>query len=188
MDLGLVVWPFICKTQLTRLQKITLAPFSKADKTSPLADSLPAGPIPLFVARRSSGFTSRMRCGVRKPLCFPLGLQCAGAGWPDCLHPWCWGSCLAHLAHVKRGETALVLPTLFPFTQLLIAVHKEMLPNTFHHLYLLAGELKGFIGPGTDIQTSKEILFVIGGGGPHLGLGKCMQHVSCRSCTSPPGT
>lgn len=48
-----------------------------------------------------------------------------------------------------------------------------MLANTFHHLYLRAGKLKDFIGPGTDIETSKEILFVFGGGGPCLGLGKC---------------
>lgn len=34
MDLGLVVWPFIHKAQLTRLQKIILAPFSKANQIS----------------------------------------------------------------------------------------------------------------------------------------------------------
>lgn len=88
---------------------------------------------------------------------------------------------------MRQPSPPLVLPTLSPFTQLLIAVHKEMLANTFHHLYLLAGKPKGFIGPGTDIQTSKEILFVFGGGGPSLGLGKCMQHAARRSCTGPPG-
>lgn len=62
-----------------------------------------------------------------------------------------------------------------------------MLANTFRHLYLLAGKLKDFIGPGTDIHTSKEILFVFGGGGPCLGLGKRMRHVACRSCRGPPG-
>lgn len=46
MGLGLVVWPFLCKTQLTRLQKIIMASFSKADWTSPLLNSLQAGPIP----------------------------------------------------------------------------------------------------------------------------------------------
>lgn len=46
MGLGLVVWPFLCKTQLTRLRKIIVAPLSEADQISPLLDSLQAGPIP----------------------------------------------------------------------------------------------------------------------------------------------
>lgn len=92
------------------------------------------------------------------------------------------------LSEVRQPLPPLALPTPSPFTQLLIAVHKEMLANTFHHLYLLAEKLKDFIGPGTDIQTSKGILFVFGGGGPGLQLRKCMQHIACSSCTGPPGT
>lgn len=129
-----------------------------------------------------------MRYGIRKPLCIPLGLQSPEAVLPDCLQPWCG----AHAwpiwpipSEVRQPSPLLVLPTLSPFTQLLIAVHKEMLANTFYHLYLLAGKLKDFSGPETDIQTSNQILFVFGWGGPCLGFRKYMQQITCWSC--PPG-
>lgn len=129
-----------------------------------------------------------MRYGVRKTLGLPLGLQwlaCQTASSPGVgTYAWpIWPT----PSEVRQPSPPLVLPTLSSFTQLLIAVHKDMLANTFHHLYLLAGKLKDFIGPGTDTQTSKEILFVFGAGGPCLGLGKCMQHIACRSCMGPPG-
>lgn len=44
MGLRLVVWPLLCKSQLTRLQKIIMDPFSKTDQISPLLDSLQASP------------------------------------------------------------------------------------------------------------------------------------------------
>lgn len=75
---------------------------------------------------------------------------------------------------VRQPSPPLLLPTLSPFTKLLIAIHKEVLASTFRHLYLLAGKLQDFIGPGRDIQTSKGILCesVFGRGGTRFGAQK----------------
>lgn len=73
---------------------------------------------------------------------------------------------------VRQPSPSLVLPTLSPFTKLLIAVHREMLAPFTTFTFLL-GKCRN--GPGTDIQTSKEILRVFvfrGGTGPGLGFRK----------------
>lgn len=44
MCLGVVDWPFLCKTQLKRLQKRMMVSFSKADQISPCW-TLQAGPV-----------------------------------------------------------------------------------------------------------------------------------------------
>lgn len=137
-----------------------MALFSKSDQISASVNSL-------SLIQASPSVTNRMRYGARKPLCLPGGLQWPGAAVPDCPQPWCLGSCLAHLAHPKRGETAIASPCCANTSPLHPAANctsQGGACNTFHHLYLLAGKMGHFIGPGTDIQTSKEILFVFGGG------------------------
>lgn len=86
-------------------------------------------------------------------------LEGSSGPWPDCLQCWCFlGSCLAHLAHPKRGERAITSPCCANTSPLHPAANcasQGGACNTFHHLYLLAGKMRRFIGPGTDIQTSK---------------------------------
>lgn len=112
-------------------------------------------PQPPFSTPAAQGWLARLFAAL------VLGLMPTQPIWPTS-------------GEVRQPSPPLLLPTLSLFTKLLIAIHKEVLASTFRHLYLLAGKLQDFIGPGRDIQTSKGILCesVFGGGGPALGLRK----------------
>lgn len=102
MCLGLLVWPFSWKTQLTRLQ-IMMAPFAKADRTAPLLQSLETEPGPCWLYDPPPVSPAGWY-GVRKPLSLPLALQQPRAGLPDCLQPWCWGWCPPSPSGPPRGR------------------------------------------------------------------------------------
>lgn len=104
-----------------------------------------------------------MRQGARKLLCLLGGLQ-----WPfqTVSRAGVWApACPSGPSQVRCDSvTSPCCASASPLHPAANCTSQGGACNTFHHLYLLAGKMRHFIGPGTDIQTSKEILFVSGGG------------------------
>lgn len=94
-------------------------------------------PQPPFSTPAAQGWLARLFAAL------VLGLMPTQPIWPTS-------------GEVRQPSPPLLLPTLSPFTKLLIAIHKEVLASTFRHLYLLAGKLQDFIGPEETFRLQKE--------------------------------
>lgn len=137
-----------------QLQKVSTALSPESPQISALLSSSSISrSLPLI--QPSPSVTSRTRHGARKPLCLPGGLQ-----WPcqSVSSSGVW-ALLAHLARPKRGATAAASPccgSASPLHPAANCTSQGGACNTFHHLYLLAGKMRRFMGPGNRHSDFKR--------------------------------
>lgn len=90
-------------------------------------------------------------------------------------------------SEVRQPSPPLVVPTLPPFTQLLIALHKEVLVTPFTTFTFLLGKWGTLLAQEQTFRLQKKSCLSLEEGRPWFGLGKWMQRFCCRSCMEPPG-